>query len=396
MGFVSSILSGGGGSDTYNVGAPPIQQQDLVSQLSALNPQQQQLSQMLMQQAQGNGPNPAQAMLNQATSNNIAQTAGQIASTKGISPALAARLGAQQGAASRQAATGQGAIMGAQQQLGAENTLNSSLLSQQQILQNAQAAQNSAINQGTLGAENINASAAAQNAKTNASGIGGALGGLGAIGGTLLGGPIGGAIAKTALSSLGQWKGGEIPSYSDGTPSVSPSPENPPAANPEITDMMHNVAHNPPGLWDFLKEYMGNSQRAPASINKAMGGKVPAMVSPEEVYIPPEKVLSARKSSNPLEYGEKIPGRAPHPGNDKRNDIIYKPLESGGVVIPNSVTKANSPAAKAKAFMAEIEHNKKAEGGEIKGYNKVLMAKRHLLEAHEALSKAHKAIGKMK
>jgi len=337
MGFVSSILGAGGGENTYNVGAPPIQTQNLTSQISALTPQQQQLTQMLMNQSQGNGPNPAQNMLNQATNSNIQQTAGQIASTKGISPALAARLGAQSGAAAKQASAGQAATMGAEQQINAENSLSGNLLSQQQILQNAQAQQNSAINQGTLGANNINAGAASQNAKTNAGALGGALGGIG-------------NVAAFALHD-----GGEVRHYADGSTSVHPAPG-----------------------------------------GKSKGKKVPAMVSPEEVYIPPEKVLAAKKSKNPLKHGEKIPGKAPHPGNDPRNDIVPKDLKAGGVVIPNNVTQASSPAAKAKAFMAEIAKNKMAEGGEVKGFNRVLVAKQHLKKAHDALKEAHKVIGKMK
>jgi len=343
MGFVSSILGAANAENTATVGAPAIQQQNLTGQINALTPQQQQLTQMLMNQSQGNGPNPAQAMLNQATNNNIQQTAAQIAGAKGISPALAARLGAQSGAAAKQASAGQGATMAAQQQLGAEGQLNSSLLGQQQILQNAQAAQNSAINQGTLGADQINAGIASHNASTNAGGLGGFLGGASSLAGSLMG-------------------------RSGGSPSGSP------------------VGNSSSIL----------SQAAPLAMLAYKGGKVPAMVSKEEVYIPPEKVLAAKKSKNPLKHGEKIPGKAPHPGNDPRNDTEYRELESGGVVIPNSVTQASSPAAKAKAFMAEIERNKMAEGGEVKGFNRVLMAKRHLIEAHSALEKAHKAIGKMK
>ena len=71
--------------------------------------------------ASGNGPNPAQAQLNQATGANVANQAALMAGQRGSSQnaGLIARQAAQQGAATQQQAAGQGASMQAQQSLGA-------------------------------------------------------------------------------------------------------------------------------------------------------------------------------------------------------------------------------------------------------------------------------------
>lgn len=79
------------------------------------------------------------------------------------------------------------------------------------------------------------------------------------------------------------------------------------------------------------------------------GGKVPAMVSPGEIYLPPkeaEKVAKGKKS--PME-GERIPGKAAVAGNDLRNDTVPKTLEEGGIVIPRSDSMDKDKAA---AFVA--------------------------------------------
>lgn len=71
--------------------------------------------------ANGTGPNPAQAMLNQQTGQNVAQQAALMAGQRGASQnvGLIARQAGQQGANIQQQAVGQGASMQAQQSLAA-------------------------------------------------------------------------------------------------------------------------------------------------------------------------------------------------------------------------------------------------------------------------------------
>lgn len=351
---VTSLIGGLVGANnapknTYQGTIPEIQKQDLISQLNSLTPQQQELTKMLMSQSQGQGPNPAQIMLNQATNKNNQQGAGMIASQKGISPSLAARLIAQNTAGANQQAAGQGALMGAQQQLSAENLLSGNLLGQQGTLEQAQAAQNNAINQGSLGAQGISASAAAQNNANANSAYGGALNGFG--------GGLGSAFGK-----MKGWEGGQVPHYDEGG----------------------QVQHIDP---DKAKQVSDSFKKA---LGFREGGEVPAMVSPGEVYIPPHKVEKARKG-NPMKEGEKIPGKPKFPGNRPENDTKKKTLKAGGVVLPNSVTQSDNPEEKAKMFMEELKKHKESEGGS-EGFNKVLEAKRHLQDMHDSMMKFNKAM----
>lgn len=84
--------------------------------------QQQQLANALALNAQGQGPNPAQAMLAQSTGNNVANQAALIAGQRGggANAGLMARQAAMAGANAQQQSAGQAATMQAQQQLAAQ------------------------------------------------------------------------------------------------------------------------------------------------------------------------------------------------------------------------------------------------------------------------------------
>lgn len=169
--------------------------------------QQQALAQQLQQQANGQGPNPAQAALNQATGQNIAQQGAMMASQRGAGAnvGLLARQAAQQGAATQQQAAGQSAVLQAQQQIAAQSALaqqqaqmqgvaqnqisnqysgasglSSAQQGEQGILQNA----NSAFNKNAVDMQsninNVNAATAAANQKSNSALIGGLIQGASA------------------------------------------------------------------------------------------------------------------------------------------------------------------------------------------------------------------------
>ncbi len=219
-----------GGNDQYQATAAPIQAGTNTEQLNnaytgtlnalnrqntatnALTPglnqgatQQAKLSNMYLNQANGSGPNPALAELNQATGQNIAQQAALAAGQRGggANAGLLARQNAQQGAAIQQQAVGQGATMQAQQQLAAEQNLqnlsanqisqgqgsiqglNNAQQNEQNILQGA----NTAFNNAQVGQQsninNVNAAIATGNAN-NAGGLFGDLGsGLAAAAGPI-------------------------------------------------------------------------------------------------------------------------------------------------------------------------------------------------------------------
>jgi hypothetical protein len=88
----------------------------------------------------------------------------------------------------------------------------------------------------------------------------------------------------------------------------------------------------------------------------AKGGKVPAMVSPGEVYLPPSKVKEVKSKGNKpgdaIKTGEKIPGKAKVKGNSYANDTVHKNLEEGGLVIPKSVMESKDPAKESAKFVA--------------------------------------------
>jgi len=91
------------------------------------------------------------------------------------------------------------------------------------------------------------------------------------------------------------------------------------------------------------------------SMAAARGGKVPALVSPGERYLPPkeaEKVAKGKK--DPMKAGQKIPGKPKFPGNDYRNDTVHKNLEEGGIVLPNSIMQAKHPHWEAHKFVSAI------------------------------------------
>lgn len=96
----------------------------------------------------------------------------------------------------------------------------------------------------------------------------------------------------------------------------------------------------------------GANAFGPSRVMGAEGGKVPALVSPGEQYIPPSEikdVVSGKK--DPLSAGERIPGKPKFPGNDYRNDTVKKTLETGGLVIPNEIMQAKNPHWAAKKFV---------------------------------------------
>ena len=94
--------------------------------------------------------------------------------------------------------------------------------------------------------------------------------------------------------------------------------------------------------------------------NKAEGGKVnskvPAMVSPGEIYLNKEKVQRVLNGEDPLKIGERIQGKAKVKGNSLKNDIVPKTLEEGGVVINR--THTNKPE-RAELFVRRAVHLKK-------------------------------------
>ncbi len=88
----------------------------------------------------------------------------------------------------------------------------------------------------------------------------------------------------------------------------------------------------------------------------------------------------------PLQSGGSVPGKAPHPGNDIRNDTELALLSKGEAVLPNSVMQSADPAKKASEFIKHLQESRgdKKESG---GYEKVANAKKSLKDRIEHLEK---------
>lgn len=63
------------------------------------------------------------------------------------------------------------------------------------------------------------------------------------------------------------------------------------------------------------------------------GGKVPALVSPGEIYLDPHQVEQVKAGADPLRVGQKVPGKAKVSGDSYKNDFVKAELDEGGVVV---------------------------------------------------------------
>jgi hypothetical protein len=297
------------------------QQQALLNAIQAQNglKNQSQVYNQLQGVANGTGPNPAQAMLNQATGQNVANQAALMAGQRGAAGnvGLMARQAAQQGGALQQQAVGQGASMQAQQslnalgqagslanqqaanQIGATGALTSAQLGNQGQLIGAQTAQNE---QGVQMQGNIN--------NANAGLAGNEMGTQGKI--------LGGAAQGTAIAAMmAGATGGRVNSGQIGSNPVM-------YAQGGMTTQQPMQAAGPQSS---LGKYMGMNQ----------GGKVSALLSPGEKYVSPkEAVRVAEGKESAQSVGHVVPGKALVKGNSLKNDIVPAKLQQGGVVIPRT------------------------------------------------------------
>lgn len=320
------------------------QQNALVSALQGQNGIQNQSSvyNQLQGVASGTGPNPAQAMLAQSTGANTANQAALMASQRGTgaNAGLIARQAAMQGGANQQAAAGQAATLQANQSLGALGQMggvagqqvgelqgatqfsNQAAQSQEQITNQQLQAQNAlALNQQ----QGLNATAAGQAGQTQKAQ-------QDLTSGMVQGATKGIGSAITALA----------------TPNATPA-----AVKPmELTPM---TGQGPTGrVMAASGGPVSSAGKYLKGINMAKGGKVPAMVSPDEIYLPPKKVEQVAKGKSSALSGEKIKGKATVKGDSLKNDTVKKTLTSGGIVIPRSITESPDAAKKAAAFVAAI------------------------------------------
>jgi hypothetical protein len=260
--------------------------------------------------AEGNGPNPAQTMLNAETGKNIAAQGALMAGQRGasVNPALIARMAARRGAELQQNAVGQGATLQANQSLGAlqgmGNIAGQQVGNQIQTTQSQRDALLGAINNSNMAnvantgnMNTTNQKMAEVNAKSGEKGVGGLLSSLGTIAATLGTGGAAAAIPAAAGIAGGIAAG--------------------------------NQAHG--GL---ITKPLPPHLQATANIYHS-GGEVMDM--------------------NP---GGKVPGQAPYPGDTEKNDTQPALLTPGEVVIPKSIMESKDPVRGAAQFVAKLQKEK--------------------------------------
>ena len=298
--------------------------------------QQQNLANMLMEQAQGGGPNPAQLALNQTTGQNINQQAALMAGQRGASanPALLARQAAMLGSNVQQQAAGQGALMQAQQQLAARQQL----AGQQAAMQQANLGQQNAMGSmfGTAGGlqnnqNEINSKIDLANAAAAQSASGGLMQGLG-----------------TGFAKLGGW---------DKLSGLISSKANP------LADLMGNGGSIVPG--------QGGATILPATVGLGMtaahGGVIPDHLSHvQEIY---GKFSSG--GSPAYSGGYYVPGQAQFQGDSEKNDTVSAMLSPGEIVIPRTIAQSDDAPRRAAEFIRHLEKQDTQ-----KGYKKVLASKK--------------------
>lgn len=323
----------------------------LANQQGVFN-QQQALANQLQGISQGQGPNPAQSMLNQATGQNVSNQAALMAGQRGASanPALMARQIAQQGAGIQQNAIGQAATQQANQQLGALGQLSGvqgqmanlagTQVGQQLAQQGQQQAGLQALQGATQGAVNP-VLGMQQDVNKIQGGIASTVAGGQAKGvNDLFGGAMSGASSAAAMA-----QGGEV--------------ENPKLGATKKADRFPSHVAMPPHLKSMATLYHGQSYDNPEyqeQTKMAAGGDVKA-------YSGQTNSLNMGSS---LKAGGKVPGQAKVAGDSETNDTVAAKLSPGEVVLPRSVMNSKDPVNAAAQFVA-AELKKKKGGGDHQG-----------------------------
>lgn len=378
------------------------QQQAFVNALQAQNGIQNQSNvyNQLQNVAQGQGPNPARAMLAQAAGNTAAQQAALMGSQRGAgaNAGLIARQAAQLGAQQQQAAAGQAATLQAQQSLGALGQMGG--LATQQVGQQQQGI--GAYNQFAQGQQqNLLGAAAAYNqaltGQQNA--INAANAGIAGINtqsqAQLLGGVLSGA--SSAAGAFAQ--GGMVPSYADGG-DVDPLDTNTPKSSAgkffqNFSKGMNTSNQSAPmfqagsgaaqaigqgigagirGIGNLFSSQASQPYQTPQDIQMQgldMSQPLPPVsqaVGSQNDFVPP---LAHGGMPKDMKQGGKVPGVGKVSGDSYVNDTVPAMLSPKEIVIPRSIAMHPQAGELAKHFVEnELKKNKHyADGGTVKDAN---------------------------
>lgn len=355
---------GGFLQDTFDTGnSYKVKEPDLISQsgyfstapgetaanIGQLYGQQQGLSNQLLAQSQGQGPNPALEQLNETTGQNIRQNTGMIASQKGVNPALAARLASENAGQMNQQAAGHAATMRAQQQLGAQKNLGGlygQMANQQQnyasMLQQAMDAYNNRKIQASLGTQQLNANLESQNASNRNQMLGAAFSGGGSYmmgaGGAGYGGNIGGGGGGGGGSSISGGSaggGGAAAGASTGAESAA--------------EMAYKGG-------EIKKMFSGGDViKLLPLLFASKGGVAPEHSTKHKAIGTPKSfALQYLKNGMNLKSGGHVPGSAKVKGDSEKNDTQAALLSPGEIVIPRHIAKGENAPEMAAKFVKAI------------------------------------------
>jgi hypothetical protein len=356
------------------------QQQNLANSLQAQNGIGNQSNVYNQEQgiAAGTGPNPAQAMLNQATSANTAATTSALAGQRGAGAniGLEGRQAGMIGGQNQQAAAGQGATLQANQslaalgqagniagqqvnnQMGAVQGLNSDVQNNQGQVLGAINAQNQANISNVSQQNTANEAIAAGNAKTQNAAIGGAASGLGAMAS---------GMTNTALKPSGttstSGSGTVTPPNTAGGVPTQPTGVAAPAGG-AYGGMVENkkLAQVPTGdrfPASDLRPHQGYGNGGFGGGGYATGGSIlPSHLSDiANIYHTGQfqsLAYGGMAGGGLMRHGGHVPGQAKVSGDSPVNDTVKTRLSPGEAVIPKSVMESADPASGAAQFVAAL------------------------------------------
>lgn len=361
------------------------QQNAFVNALQGQNGIQNQSNVYNQQQAiaNGTGPNPAQAMLNQATGQNVANQAALMAGQRGTAgnAGMIARQAAMQGANAQQQAAGQGATMQANQSLaalgqmgniagqqvqnlgGANNAAAQTALGQQQNLIGGANATNQANVQNT---ENYNKAAQGgyeSNSKKGGGMLGGILNAAGSVA-TMMSDEKAKKNVKSGDGAVKQLLDSAEPKeyeYKDKAAHGAGKHVSPMAQDLEKSEIGKSMVMDTPQgkVVDYGKGF-GALLAAQSLLNKRLealeksGQASPEGMIAEEADEAPKdhKGPKSKLGQHYAQGGHVVPGKAKVAGDSFKNDIVDAKLSPGEIVIPRSIANSKNAPAEAAKFVA--------------------------------------------
>lgn len=370
--------------------------------------------------ASGRGPNPAQAMLQQATGQNVANQAALMAGQRGAGSnvGLMARQAAQTGAGIQQQAVGQGATMQANQQLNALSGLTnaqqavgglgSNLTNQQAGANQAYANQANQVAGQQIGATTTNAQAnlanqqsmqgalqgvnnsnvasqASMNAgnvdlsKTNTGGLqsvtGGVLQGAGKIIGMAHGGQIymaeGGDPTVAAPQAAAPAASGPASFFGKFLQGATSSGGNNEGEGKESSGPSTGADSLRKGTADLIGSFKGKPKGqdgttlATGDIGFGPSQMAPAPADDMGPATGSPSVMMSAKGGLAKKGGHVTPKspsqRAEKKGDSYSNDKVPAMLSAGEIVLPRSVTQSKDPVGAASKFVAQVLAKRKVK-----------------------------------